>query len=533
MNVMEKEEDLKKKFRAGIYCRISVEEAEKKDIYSNSIQTQMQMAEAYIEGQEDVQNAGTYVDDGVSGSSFTRPGFSRLLADIALEKINMIVVKDISRIGREHIFTGYYLGIYFPKRSVRVRSLLENYDSKENLYNEILDIKMLFNDMYLRDISLKTRSVIQMKRRMGEYTAKDAPYGYRKSKKFPNHLETDAYAAEVVRKICRMYLDGYGCTAISKNLNQEGILPPGRYKKEVLHMAYPYTTGRGVWTASSVNKILKNPVYTGAVVVKKTEKTSYKSEHRKEIPLSHRELCRAAHEPILEAQQFWQVQKIRENRKVSHLSIKQPSHKYTGLLYCGKCGYRMQKHYRNAQEGYDGYICSSYQTLGEKFCEQSFITFVLLDALVLFAIGQQVKHIENLEEVEEKIITKCNLIDEKRGGILQRKIEKKEKDCQEIYEKYMDNILTKDEYIKQKKVYEEEREQCDTERKRLYEKMKKKKNIFQKSRRWIRGIGERQLSREILKEFVKKIELYPDKTLEIYFWFEDQKNGDGGEKSSV
>ena len=205
-------------YQAGIYCRISIEEQNKEGEYSNSIHSQIQMARDYIAENKDIAEKKVYVDDGASGSNFERTEFRRMLADIELGVINMVIFKDVSRLGREHIDTNYYLGKYFPEKQIRIVSILDNYDSAVGTYDEMLEIKTLLNDMYLRDTSRKIKTTIQTKRSMGEYTPKQPPFGYVKSKTIHNHLEIDPYAAEVVRRIYRMYQNGFGCTVICSRL---------------------------------------------------------------------------------------------------------------------------------------------------------------------------------------------------------------------------------------------------------------------------------------------------------------------------
>ena len=213
-------------YQAGIYCRISIEERTKEGKYSNSIHSQIQMARDFVASHNDIEEVKVYADDGASGSNFDRVEFRRMLTDIELGIINVVILKDVSRLGREHIDTNYYLGKYFPERKIRVVSLLDHYDSAVNTYDEVLEIKTLLNDMYLRDTSKKIKTTIQAKRTMGEYTPKEPPFGYVKSKTVHNHLEVDAYAAEIVIRIYRMYLSGYGGTVISRILNEEQISAP-------------------------------------------------------------------------------------------------------------------------------------------------------------------------------------------------------------------------------------------------------------------------------------------------------------------
>lgn len=513
-------------FRAGIYCRVSVEETDKEGEYSNSIDSQIKMAEEYVSEQQNVVVAEKYIDDGLSGSNFDRPEFRRMLADIELGKIDMIIVKDISRLGREHIDTNYYLGRYFPEKGVRVLSLLDHYDSQVHTYDEMMDIKILMNDMYLRDTSKKIRAVVRMKRSRGEYTPKEPPYGYVKSKNIRNHLVLDPYAAEVVKRIFHMYLDGQGCTVIARILNEEGILCPSKYKKEILKTGYPFTTGRGLWTAISINGILKNPVYTGAIVLKKIEKPSYKLDYKREIPLSERELCENAHEAIITPEQFEQVQKIREGKIKPDFTNTGVTHKYSGLLFCGKCGYSMRKRYLGSRNQYVGYMCGSHQEVGRHYCERNDISFEKLDDLVAFAINEQMKKVKSeLKGLEKEIAVKKST-SVGRAEKIRTKVERNREYCKRAYEQFMDEVLTKEEYLELKDMYDTENQRLQKELKKFEQAEARKQAAIKEAKQWIhffsgKRITSKQIDRELLVELIERIEVYPDGQIDIRFRFCD------------
>ena len=439
-------------YQAGIYCRISIEEQNKEGEYSNSIHSQIQMARDYIAENKDIAEKKVYVDDGASGSNFERTEFRRMLADIELGVINMVIFKDVSRLGREHIDTNYYLGKYFPEKQIRIVSILDNYDSVVGTYDEMLEIKTLLNDMYLRDTSRKIKTTIQTKRSMGEYTPKQPPFGYVKSKTIHNHLEIDPYAAEVVRRIYRMYQNGFGCTVICRTLNEDEIPCPAKYKKEVLKTNYVWDSGKGLWTSSTVSGILKNPVYTGAVVIRKHERPSYKLKYKKAIPLEEMELVPDAHEAIISKDEFDRVQQIRKGRRVSYFDKSNEPHKYVGLLFCGKCKTAMRKRYLASHKDYDGYMCGFHQKQGQNYCELNHITFEKLDELVVFAINQQLKQMKmDMKNLETQIRQKQPELDGKIAK-LQAKIERNLEYRKRAYEQFMDEVLSKEEYVELKQM---------------------------------------------------------------------------------
>lgn len=511
-------------YLAGIYCRVSIEEENKEGEYSNSIHSQIQIAEDYIAEQKDVEKVNVYVDDGASGGDFNRTEFRRMLADIERGIINMVVFKDISRLGREHIDTNYYLGKYFPERQVRIVSLLDHYDSKISTYDELLEIKTLLNDMYLRDTSKKIKAVIQAKRSMGEYTQSEPPFGYVKSKTIRNHLEIDTYAAEVVRRIFKMYLDGSGCTIITRVLNEEKIPSPARYKKEVLKTGYAWKVGKGVWTTSTVSDILKNPVYTGAIVLRKIEKPSYKLDFKRVIPLEEKELVPDAHDAIISKIVFEQAQLMRKKNRVPYFGKNEETHKYVGLLFCGKCKTVMRKRYSASHNGHDGYVCGFHQKMGRKYCEVNHITFEKLDELVAFAVNQQLKQVKEELRNLERQISKIKPETDSVISSLQTKIEVNRDYQRKIYEQFMDEVLYREEYLELKNIYEKENEQYRNSLQKLENEEQKQQETVIETRKWLkkfyqRKITAKQLTRDVLEELIDKIYVYPEQKVEIYFKF--------------
>lgn len=511
-------------YRAGIYCRVSMEELGKEGKYSNSIHSQIQMAEDYIAEQGEITKTKIYADDGVSGSHFDRSEFRRMLADIELGVIDMLIVKDISRLGREHIDTNYYLGKYFPERQLRVVSLLDNYDSNVSTYDELLEIKTLLNDMYLRDASNKIKTVIRAKRSMGEYTPKEPPFGYFKSKEIHNRLEIDQYAAEIVKRIYHLYLSGKGCKAITTILNEENIPSPAKYKKEILQTGYAWDVGKGLWTSSTVMGILKNPVYTGAIVLRKIDKPSYKLNYRKQIPLEERELVEDAHEAIISKEEFEQTQLLRKKKYVPYFDKNKEQHKYVGILVCGKCGTAMRKRYLASHESYDGYMCGFHQKMGEKYCELNHIAFEKLDELVVFAINQQLKHLkDDLNQLEKQYLQ-----DKSENMMLitkyEMKISRNREYQKKAYEQFMDEILSKEEYLELKQLYDAENQQLQKEINKKEALEQGRQMNIEETTGWLRKFGEKkitakQLTRDVLEELIDKIYVFPKQEIDIHFRF--------------
>ena len=274
-------------YRTGIYLRLSqgdedIDGLEKKE--SNSISNQKLLLEGFIDAHDDLKLVDIFIDDGYSGSNFDRPEFQRMLSDIRENKINCVVVKDLSRFGRNYIESGRYIEKIFPMLGIRFIAITDGYDSiNEDMGSEmIIPFKNLINDAYCRDISVKIRSHMDIKRRNGEYIGAFAAYGYLKDEENKNHLVIDDYAADVVRDIFTMKLCGMSQQSIADKLNADGILSPIQYKKSIgveLESSFQKSI-KPKWSYNAVLRILKNEVYTGTVVQGKCTTPNYKIKKR-------------------------------------------------------------------------------------------------------------------------------------------------------------------------------------------------------------------------------------------------------------
>jgi hypothetical protein len=321
-----------------------------------------------------------------------------------------------------------------------------------------------------------------------------------------------------------MYLQGFGCTVISRILNEDEIPAPAKYKKEILQSGYAWDTGKGLWTSSSVQAILKNPVYTGAIVLRKMNKPSYKLQHRKRIPLEEQELIRDAHEAIISNEDFEQVQLIRKKNYVPYFDKNKEPHKYVGLLFCGKCKTVMRKHYLASHNSYDGYMCGFHQKMGKNYCEQNHITFEKLDELVIFAINQQLKHRKKeIKELKSQIALQKPEIE---GEIirLDTKIARNTEYRKKAYEQFMDDILSKEEYLELKQMYDAENEKYQKEVQELKIMEKEQQDAIRDAVMWVESFGQKKmnakhLTRDVLVELIDRIYVYPDQKIDIYFKF--------------
>lgn len=260
--------------RVAKYIRLSREDGDDRE--SESVENQRDIINNYILEHEGLYDAGEYVDDGYTGTNFNRPGFQKMLKDIEEEKIDCIITKDLSRFGRDHIDTGYYLERFLPANNIRYIAIGDNVDTIKPDGLQFLTFKLSFNDYYAQDISNKIKSVKQRKIEKGEYQAGIPPYGYRKDTEIKNHLVPDKYSSQVVKEIFDMYVNkGMSTIKIADELNRREIEPPAIYLKIPTYTKRKSVNSNGkyVWLRAQIGKILRNEIYLRKCSRKKISKS--------------------------------------------------------------------------------------------------------------------------------------------------------------------------------------------------------------------------------------------------------------------
>lgn len=319
-------------YKTAFYIRLSKEDDSDKE--SESVTNQRSLLTEFAREQRlDIYD--TYIDDGFSGTTFERPDFQRLIADIKAKKVNMVLTKDMSRLGRDYIQTGYYLEKFFPMNGVRYISLLDGVDTGiDSSINDITPFKAIMNDMYAKDISKKITSVKRDKQRKGQFIGGKASYGYKISKEHKNTIEIDAPAAEVVRRMFSLALAGKSCREIAVLLNEEKIPTPSQYAKLAPAKKGPYN---GKWSAERVTFMLKNEVYIGNMVQGRIRKINYKIEACMKLPPEEWTVVDGTHEPIVDEDTFRKVGMMIASRT----NTRSRTHEFLlkGLIYCHECGY--------------------------------------------------------------------------------------------------------------------------------------------------------------------------------------------------
>lgn len=348
-----------------------------------------------------------YEDDNISGSTFDRPGLEKMKNDAENGMIEILVIKDLSRLGRNNARTLMYLE-YFEELGIRVVTADGRYDSLKD--NEMAGIQTWYNELYVKDISRKTRANIKYKMLIGEYIGK-APYGYIKTSQAKNKLQADESKAKIVRMIFNLFIDGYACKDIADMLNKNGIVSPGNTK----------------WNSLAVRRILTNKVYTGDSVQGKTERVSYKSKKARRLPESQWIVSENTHQPIISRETFDKASKIINMQKRTKHKSPSKTHYFKNLLFCGDCGNIM--YYRKRANSSSGYICKNYALYGNKKCTSHFIK----EEYLINIVSEEILKLYESVDIENIVNFFSGIIFEKAIENLKKLIERKEKQQNILY----------------------------------------------------------------------------------------------------
>ena len=395
-------------YKAGIYIRLSeADENKSYELESESVLNQRNILMNFIK-EKGFIFVDEYVDDGYSGTTFDRPGFQRLLTDIKAKRINLVVVKDLSRLGRDHILTGYYVETFFPENGIRFISMLEGYDNAINqASNDSATWLFACNDYYSKQNSIKIRNVLNDKRRNGKFIGSAPSYGYLRDPNDKGHLIPDPEYAWVVKKIFDMAYNGVGLSEITTYLNDSNIKTPSSLKRKNPNSKAKYNP---VWTTSSVKKILKNQMYVGDMVQSVQTKVSYKSKKKKSLPKSNWDIVKNTHEPLVDRFIFESVQNnIKRTTKTT--ITKREKRLFENLLYCKECGNTLTISYRKNHD-YWTINCNRYsRDPKRRMCEPHFSPYEKLEEALLEVIRNTCKKYLNkldMSEISKSINKKDN-----------------------------------------------------------------------------------------------------------------------------
>lgn len=522
----------KEKILCGDYVRLSREDGDK--LESDSIRNQKDLIASYHNKHPEMTFVQEYVDDGYTGTNYERPGFQKMLEDARIGKINCIIVKDLSRLGRNYIETGRYLERIFPAMGIRFIAINDHYDSadeKGDSDNIIIPFKNLINDAYCRDISTKIRSQLDVKRKNGQFIGSFAGYGYRKDPKDKNRLVVDEYAAEIVRLVFKLKLDGMSSQRIAQHLDEIGALPPMEYKLRCgMNFNSGFRAGENQkWSAVAVNRILKNELYIGVMVQGKHRKINYKVKKSLAVDEDQWIKVSGTHEAIIPKAVFDQVQKMLgiDTRTAPD---EDKVYLFSGLLRCGTCGQNMVRRCtcKNGKK-YNYYHCSTYKN--GTGCSSHLIRESKLTEAVLAAIQKQASLLveaDRILEVAGKLPE--NQLDVKS---IDEHIASLEKDAvryhdlkAHLYQDMCDGVISRDEFKEMNVRFTKMLQSTNEKISQLEKKRMAFLNRDTELQPWLEDFKQygniAHLERKVLTALVDHITVKSKDNIEIHFCYEDE-----------
>lgn len=517
--------------KVALYIRLSREDGDKEE--SSSVTNQRDIITRYIKEQNNFIIVNEYVDDGWTGTNFNRPGFKKMIEDIEKGLIDTVITKDLSRLGRDYIDTGYYIQRYFPEKNVRYIAILDGIDTLEDAgMSDIAPFKSIINDMYVKDISKKIRSSLTERKKAGNFLGVTAPYGYMKNPENKYQLIINEEEANVVRKIFDLYLQGNGLTRIAQILTDEKIPVPGE-KRNIGKTRQ--TKLYDCWKQTTISRILKNQVYIGNLEQFKRRKVNYKSKIRMSVPESERYVCENTHEAIISKAKFDQVQEIIKNNASFKKGTKH-DYLFKGLLYCADCGAKLYLTYSNyAYKKYGEFryttICYTYSKLFNQ-CTRHSNSIPILEKLLIANIKKVCSLYIDKDLKNELVKLADNEQSKSKNNNYKQQIKDVEEKLKDIslYIKnlYMDKvkgIITEQEFLELTNSFETERQKYKKEQEDLIAlecKEQSKNNDIDKIKKLANDfISLNNPSKELLKQLVDKITISEDNEVTIYFKFKE------------
>ena len=543
-----------KVYRTAVYVRLFREDGRK--IESDTVENQKELLEGYVDREPSLELAGMYVDRHVTGTKFDRPEFNRMISDMKAGMIDCIVVKDLSRLGRNYLEAGDYIEKIFPFFGVRFIAVTDGYDSLTSGTAEdglVVPLKNLINEAYAKDISKKICSTFDGLFEKGVYLATTAAYGYRKDLEDSHSLLVDENVRDVVVRIFKERLAGKSLAQIARGLNADGIMAPSVYWQSigVIHKE----KYRNLWEGKQVRRILENVVYTGDVEISKTYRAYYRGITRAvSRDKGERFYVEGHHEAIIDHETFDRVQELMQETKAGYEAARQNlggernkrEDKLQGLLYCGHCGNKMNLYRKtvklvNGYGHYSTYVCRRAATYGEadppknvKAEAMERIVMELLKAhMAVYVDARERMRMLNQkpEAAEKRSALKKELSGkkarrEKIGGFIQA-----------LYTDFADGVFSEEEYLEMKAGYVSELEALDGEMARLKEEMEGLALDYagngEMAAAFGKYLGAEELTKEMAQTFIRKIVCYGSDRFEVEYTFAGElaelveKGGDG------
>lgn len=538
------DEEVSTGYQTAAYVRLSMEDSGKIDGYS--LQNQKDLLMSFINDHKELHLHKMYVDNGFSGTQFDRPAFDEMMEDMKAGRINCIVVKDLSRLGRNYLEAGNYLEQIFPFFKVRFISVTDGYDSITPDFTDealIIPLKNIINEGYAKDISMKVSSALATRKRQGKFMCKVPLYGYLKDPADKNHLIIDPEAAPIVQRVFQMKLDGVSLGLIAKQMNDEGIPSPSKYfvlkgiSKETKYLT-------SYWDRNTAKRMLTNRMYLGCLVYGKTVRSFARGIQRQDIASEDWQVIEGTHEPLVTEAIFNRVQELLEESSrqyQNHASYAdgEVENLFRGMIRCGDCGSAMRMgKFRRLIKGTDDeytyygiYECSKRKMIYDYSCPQKSIRKSNLDSAVEESIRYHIQMFLDVERVIADLNKKTSV--RKAATGLQEQIKKKQRRVAKveqmscgIYEDYQDGILTETEYLNLRKGYANEVLMLTRE----IDDLLREQTQYEEDHRAVGSLAELAhqykdfsvLTREIIETFISEVRVHTGGKLTITFRFEDE-----------
>ena len=517
-------------YNACIYARLSRDDGDK--LESDSITNQKALIRDFLSKHPEIHVVSEKTDDGYSGVNFDRPAFQEMMDEIRSGKVNCVVVKDLSRFGRNYIEAGNYIERVFPFMGVRFIAINDSYDSLDKNQSDslIIPFKNLINDAYCKDISVKIRSQLEIKRKKGQFIGAFAVYGYLKDEEDHNKLVVDTYASEVVRAIFKWKLEGMSQGRIADKLNMQGVLCPMEYK---ISLGMKVQTNfrvhkKAMWSPVSVTRILTNEIYTGVLIQGKSGTPNYKV--KKVMPKDEGEWIRVenSHPAIVTKRNFDTVQRIMQ-RDIRIAPAEETVYPFSGYLKCADCGQNMvRKHYTVGDKEYTYFICStrkakngcSTHSIDEKTLMDSVLNAIKSHIDMVLEAEQLLEMVESLPENQQNVFNYDAQIVK-----LKEEIERNKNFKLKLYENLQEGMIGQDEYFLFKKSYEMKIQEAEHAIAAIEAEREQMVNNNRKQLSWTEVFKQYQniteITRNVVVDLIDHIEILEGKRIHVVFRYHD------------
>lgn len=520
-----------KVYQAVAYYRLSKDDGDKGE--SNSIINQRKLINEFVSASSDIRLVGEKQDDGFTGTNFERPGFQELLQMLQEGRADCVIVKDLSRLGRDYIETGKYIERIFPSMGIRFIAINDCIDSgqKSQADEIVIPFKNLINDSYCRELSNKLRRQFKVQRAKGEFIGNFAAFGYLKSPDDRHRLVVDETAADVVRMIFARKIAGYSCQKIAESLNGYGILSPSEYKKSI---GLNYKSGfkekaQSVWGAVTVRRILTNRIYVGDLEQGKRSTPNYKIKKMQEKERDEWVIVKHAHEPIVSEDTFRTVARLLE-RDTRTAPKQEKAYPLSGLLFCGDCHAPMTRRtVKRGKKSFSYYIClankknkeCSSHSMAVDFLHEKLLNAIRLQVSLVVETDELLKQIGNQAVMEKKIRRLDLLISHKT-----EELETQQDFRMKLYEHMSDGIITKEEFSSMKQIYTSKIAKTEEILRSLEQEREEAVNASGLDCSWMEHFKKNRnvdvLDRELAVTLIDRVEVFDDKRIEVSFNFNDE-----------